>query len=108
MSGEPVNHAAIAALCRALPIPIEVGGGVRTVERAAELLAMGVDRVIFGTAALADPETVRTACRRFPGRIAVGIDARDGKVAVHGLDRDQRHDGASSWPARWSVPAPAG
>lgn len=84
VSGEPVNHAVIAALCRALPIPIEVGGGVRTVERAAEFLAMGVDRVIFGTAALADPETVRTACARFPGRIAVGIDARDGKVAVHG------------------------
>ena len=84
VSGEPVNHAAIAALCKALPIPIEVGGGVRTVERAAEFLAMGVDRVIFGTAALSDPETVRAACARFPGRVAVGIDARDGKVAVQG------------------------
>ncbi|MFI5367104.1 MAG: 1-(5-phosphoribosyl)-5-[(5-phosphoribosylamino)methylideneamino]imidazole-4-carboxamide isomerase [Candidatus Binatia bacterium] len=84
VTGLAVNGAAIAALCKALPIPIEVGGGVRTVARAAELLDLGADRVIFGTAALARPDTVRDACRRFPGRIAVGIDARDGQVAVHG------------------------
>lgn len=82
--GEPVNHEAIQALCRALPIPIEVGGGIRTVERAAELIALGVDRPIFGTSALRQPEVVADACRRFPGRIAVGIDARDGMVAVEG------------------------
>lgn len=84
VSGQPVNGAAIAALCRELSVPIEVGGGVRSVERAAELLAAGVDRVIFGTAALAHPEVVGEACRRFPGRIAVGIDARAGRVAVRG------------------------
>ncbi|MBI4516893.1 MAG: 1-(5-phosphoribosyl)-5-[(5-phosphoribosylamino)methylideneamino]imidazole-4-carboxamide isomerase [Deltaproteobacteria bacterium] len=84
VSGRPVNGAAIGALCRALPIPLEVGGGVRTLERAAELLALGADRVIFGTAALADPQVVAAACRSFPGRVAVGIDARDGKVAVQG------------------------
>jgi phosphoribosylformimino-5-aminoimidazole carboxamide ribotide isomerase len=84
VSGSPVNAEVIAALCRALTIPIEVGGGVRSVTRAAELLELGADRVIFGTAALAEPAVVREACRRFPGRIAVGIDARDGKVAVHG------------------------
>ncbi|MFN8626419.1 MAG: 1-(5-phosphoribosyl)-5-[(5-phosphoribosylamino)methylideneamino]imidazole-4-carboxamide isomerase [Candidatus Binatia bacterium] len=84
VSGRPVNAAAIAALCQALPIPIEIGGGIRTVERAAELLQLGADRVIFGTAVLAEPETVRAACRQFPGRVAVGIDARDGKVAVRG------------------------
>src|SRR5512140_538682 len=78
VSGQPVNGAAIAALCKALPIPIEVGGGVRTEARAAELLALGVDRVIFGTSALAHPEIVEAACRRHPGRVAVGIDARDG------------------------------
>jgi len=84
VSGQAVNGAAIAALCKALPIPIEVGGGVRSVARAEELLALGADRVIFGTSALAQPEVVREACRRFPGRVAVGIDARDGKVAVQG------------------------
>lgn len=84
VSGQAVNAVAIAALCRALPIPIEIGGGVRSVERVAELLDSGADRVIFGTAALAAPEVVGAACRRFPGRVAVGIDARDGKVAVRG------------------------
>jgi phosphoribosylformimino-5-aminoimidazole carboxamide ribotide isomerase len=84
VTGHPVNAAAIAALCGALPIPIEVGGGVRTMARAAELLELGADRVIFGTAALATPEVVEEACRAFPGRVAVGIDARAGKVAVAG------------------------
>ena len=84
VSGQPMNGTAIATLARELAIPIEVGGGIRTVARAAELLDAGVDRVIFGTAALAQPEVVAEACRRFPGRIAVGIDARDGNVAVHG------------------------
>jgi len=84
VSGEPANAAVIAALCAELPIPIEIGGGIRSVARAAELLDGGADRVIFGTAALAEPEVVADACRRFPGRIAVGIDARDGKVAVRG------------------------
>jgi phosphoribosylformimino-5-aminoimidazole carboxamide ribotide isomerase len=84
VAGRAVNGAAITALCRVLPIPIEAGGGVRTIARAAELIELGVDRVIFGTAALANPDVVREACRRFPGRVAVGIDARDGKVAVQG------------------------
>lgn len=84
VSGQPMNGAAVAALCRAVAVPIEIGGGVRSIARAGELLELGVDRVIFGTVALAEPEIVREACRRFPGRIAVGIDARDGKVAVHG------------------------
>lgn len=84
VSGRAVNGAAIAALCRQLPVPIQVGGGVRTVERAAELLGLGADRVIFGTAALAAPEVVEEACKRFPGRVAVGIDARAGMVATQG------------------------
>jgi phosphoribosylformimino-5-aminoimidazole carboxamide ribotide isomerase len=84
VTGEPVNAALIATLCGGLPIPIEVGGGVRTVACAAELFERGADRVIFGTAALAQPEVVREACRRFPNRVAVGIDARGGRVAVRG------------------------
>ncbi|MGD9764576.1 MAG: 1-(5-phosphoribosyl)-5-[(5-phosphoribosylamino)methylideneamino]imidazole-4-carboxamide isomerase [Candidatus Binatia bacterium] len=84
VSGAPVNGEAIAALCADLPVPVQVGGGIRTVERAAELLERGAARVIFGTAALEHPEVVEEACRRFAGRVAVGIDARDGQVAVKG------------------------
>jgi len=90
VSGHAVNGDAIAALCRTLPIPLEVGGGVRTLARAVELLGSGVDRVIFGTAALAAPDVVTAACRQFPGRIAVGIDARDGLVAVEGWTATSR------------------
>ena len=82
--GEPVNGSAIAGICSMLSVPVQVGGGIRTVERAGALLGLGVDRVIFGTAALQEPGVVADACRRFAGRVAVGIDARDGKVAVQG------------------------
>jgi phosphoribosylformimino-5-aminoimidazole carboxamide ribotide isomerase len=84
VSGAPVNGDAIAALCAKLPVPIEVGGGIRTVDRAGAILATGADRVIFGTAALEQPDVVADACRRFPGRVAVGLDARAGRVAVKG------------------------
>jgi phosphoribosylformimino-5-aminoimidazole carboxamide ribotide isomerase len=90
VSGQAVNGAAMAGLCKTLSIPIEIGGGVRSVARAAELLERGADRVIFGTAALAHPEVVREACERFPGHIAVGIDARDGKVATQGWTETSR------------------
>ncbi|HYD48591.1 MAG TPA: 1-(5-phosphoribosyl)-5-[(5-phosphoribosylamino)methylideneamino]imidazole-4-carboxamide isomerase [Terriglobales bacterium] len=82
--GEPINSGAIEALARQLPIPIDVGGGIRTVARAGELIDMGVDRVIFGSAALSQPAVLDEAVRLFPGKIAVGIDARGGKVAVQG------------------------
>lgn len=84
VSGAPANGEAIASLCAGLPIPVQVGGGIRTVERAGALLGVGADRVIFGTAALEQPDVVAEACRRFPGRVAIGIDAREGRVAVKG------------------------
>ena len=92
VSGTRVNHDIIARLCGELSLPIEVGGGIRTVERAVELIEQGADRIIFGTVALTEPEIVREACRRLPGRVAVGIDARDGKVAIKGWTETSHAD----------------
>ena len=83
--GRPGNTEAVRAILAVVKgVPLELGGGIRTLAAIEEWLALGVDRVVLGTAALHDPELVRTAARRFPGRIAVGIDARDGRVAVSG------------------------
>jgi len=65
-------------------VPVQLGGGIRSLEGIEQALELGVDRVILGTVAVRDPELVNEAARRFPGRIAVGIDARDGMVAVEG------------------------
>jgi len=83
-SGEPVNDAAVKAITAALSIPVQLGGGVRSAERAEELLACGLDRVILGTVALEQPELVEQLARRHPQRIIVGIDAKDGRVATRG------------------------
>ncbi|MEB3321204.1 MAG: 1-(5-phosphoribosyl)-5-[(5-phosphoribosylamino)methylideneamino]imidazole-4-carboxamide isomerase [Synechococcaceae cyanobacterium] len=82
--GEPVNDAAVAAIVAAVSIPVQLGGGIRSAARADELLAAGLERVILGTAALEDPDLVRELAARHPGRIVVGIDARDGRVATRG------------------------
>jgi len=83
-AGKPVNTKAVEAILAATDVKIELGGGVRSIETVRFWLKRGVSRVILGTAALRDPELVRTACREFPDRIAVGIDAKDGFVAVEG------------------------
>ena len=83
-AGQPVNAAAIQAILAALTIPVQLGGGIRTLETIDACLAMGVQRVILGTVACRDPQLVRQACQLHPGRILVGIDARDGWVAVQG------------------------
>ena len=83
-SGEPVNGAVIKAITAALEIPVQLGGGVRSAERAEELLACGLDRVILGTVAVEQPALVHQLAERHPGRIVVGLDARDGKVATRG------------------------
>jgi len=83
-AGEPKNKAAIEAIVRAISIPAQLGGGIRDLATIEAYLALGLSRVIIGTAAQRNPELVREACARFPGRIVVGIDAKDGMVAVQG------------------------
>jgi phosphoribosylformimino-5-aminoimidazole carboxamide ribotide isomerase len=83
-AGKPMNAAAVAAIVAAARVPVQLGGGIRdraTIER---WLEQGVTRVVLGTAALRDPDLVKTACRAHPGKVAVGIDARQGRVAVEG------------------------
>ena len=82
--GKPVNGAAVRAILDAIQIPVQLGGGIRDMETIAYWLDAGIRRVILGTVALRDPDLVRAACLEFPGRVAVGIDARDGFVAVEG------------------------
>jgi phosphoribosylformimino-5-aminoimidazole carboxamide ribotide isomerase len=83
-AGHPVNAAAVEAILAAVQIPLQLGGGIRDIGDIERWLEKGVARVIMGTAAVRDPDLVRRAARLYPGRIVVGIDARDGKVAVAG------------------------
>ncbi len=83
-AGKPVNGAAVEAILGALSIPVQLGGGIRDLATIEAWLGKGIRRVILGTVAVRNPELVREACRVFPGRIAVGIDAKGGKVAVEG------------------------
>jgi phosphoribosylformimino-5-aminoimidazole carboxamide ribotide isomerase len=83
-AGRPMNVQAVEAILQAVTIPVQLGGGVRDMATVAGWLGKGVSRVIIGTAAVRDPGFVRAAAKKFPGRIAVGLDARDGKVAVEG------------------------
>ena len=83
-AGRPVNAAAVETILAAITIPVQLGGGIRDMGMIETWLGKGIRRVILGTVALRDPGLVKEACRRFPGRIAVGIDAKGGKVAVEG------------------------
>jgi phosphoribosylformimino-5-aminoimidazole carboxamide ribotide isomerase len=83
-AGRPMNAAAVEAILAGVGIPVQLGGGIRDLRTVEGWLGRGVARAIIGTAAVRDPDFVREAARRFPGRIAVGIDAKDGRVAVEG------------------------
>lgn len=83
-AGEPKNRASIEAIVTAIAIPTQLGGGIRDIPTIEAYLSLGIGRVILGTAAQRNPELVEEACRLFPGRIVVGIDARNGMVAVQG------------------------
>ena len=83
-AGEPVNAAPVEAILKQTSVPAQLGGGIRDMATIEHWLENGIRRVILGTVAVREPELVRAACKRFPGRIAVGIDAKGGKVAVEG------------------------
>jgi phosphoribosylformimino-5-aminoimidazole carboxamide ribotide isomerase len=83
-AGKPMNAQAVETMLKAVTMPLQLGGGIRDLATVEAWLAKGVARVIIGTAAVRDPELVKNAARKFPGRVAVGLDARDGKVAVEG------------------------
>ena len=83
-AGKPINAHAVEAMLEAVSIPVQLGGGIRDLKTVEAWLAKGIARVIVGTAAVRDPGLVQRAAKKFPGRVAVGLDARDGKVAVEG------------------------
>jgi len=84
VEGHPVHTKAVAAICRQPGLSVELGGGLRSIEAVESALDLGVSRVVIGTAAYDNAEFLRALCKRFPGKVVVGIDARDGKVAVKG------------------------
>jgi phosphoribosylformimino-5-aminoimidazole carboxamide ribotide isomerase len=82
--GKPVNAAPVEAILAAVSIPVQLGGGIRDMATIGAWLERGIRRVILGTAAVKNPDLVREACREWPGHVAVGIDAKGGKVAIEG------------------------
>ena len=83
-AGKPMNALAVDEILAAVSVPVQLGGGIRDMGAIARWLERGVARVVLGTLALRSPEIVREACREFPGKIAIGIDAKGGHVAVEG------------------------
>jgi phosphoribosylformimino-5-aminoimidazole carboxamide ribotide isomerase len=94
-TGEQKNIEAIKAIRKAVKISLELGGGIRDIERIEMLVDIGIDRVILGTVAAKKPDIVREAAGKFPGKVLVGIDAKDGKVAVKGWTEVTGHDASA-------------
>ena len=86
-AGKPVNAASVEAILKAVRVPAQLGGGIRDLATIEAWLGKGIARIILGTAALTNPALVTEGCRKFPGKVAVGVDARGGKVAVEGWAR---------------------
>ena len=89
--GQSVNGAAVEKILKATKNPVQLGGGIRTLAHIEAWLSKGLARVILGTVAVRDPELVKKACKLFPGKVAVGIDAKGGKVAVEGWAEASSH-----------------
>ncbi len=88
--GRPANWAAVRSILEAVDFPCELGGGIRSEQTIRELLNAGLSRLVIGTLALQQPDWFRQMCRAFPGRLVLGIDARDGLVATHGWKETSR------------------
>ena len=91
---KPVNALAVAQILKKVKIPVQLGGGIRNMKTVEAWLGEGVSRVIIGTAAVREPEFVKQAARKFPGKIAIGIDARYGKVAISGWAEETQLEAA--------------
>ena len=85
-TGEQKNLDVITAIRKVIDISIQVGGGIRDIERMEVLINLGIDRAIIGTSAANEPDMVKKACEKFPGRILVGVDAKEGKIAIRGWE----------------------
>jgi phosphoribosylformimino-5-aminoimidazole carboxamide ribotide isomerase len=94
-SQTPKNRDAILSVVNAVSIPVQIGGGIRRLETIEDYLGLGLGRVILGTAALREPQLLEEACRRFPHRVALGIDARQGQVAIEGWKETTATDAIS-------------
>ncbi len=93
-AGKPVNALAVAQILKKVKIPVQLGGGIRNMKTVEAWLGEGVSRVIIGTAAVREPEFVKLAARKYPGKIAIGIDARYGKVAISGWAEETQLEAA--------------
>ncbi len=102
--GHPVNGDSVRRIVQAAGVPCQLGGGLRSEEHIREALSWGVERVILGTRALLDPAGCESMCRRFPGRVCLGIDARQGRVAIQGWEKESDRSAldlarsCASWP----------
>lgn len=85
-TGDQKNFDAVMAVRNAVKIPLEVGGGIRKIDTVDRLVSVGIERIIIGTSAIEDPEFLADCCKKFPGKILVGIDARNGMVAIRGWE----------------------
>ena len=94
VEGRPVHKQEVTAICLGFGVPVELGGGLRSLEAVEESFALGVDRVVLGTAAYENPDFLRAVCNKYPGKIIVGIDAREGRVAIKGWKKDTSMDAA--------------
>lgn len=106
-AGKPVNGDVVRAICTEVKVPCQLGGGLRTDEQIDEAFSWGVARVVLGTRALQDPAWLRSVCERRPKRVALGLDARDGRVALHGWleTSDQGAIAVARHAAQWPLAA---